>query len=227
MRLEESGFYLLEAPKTERCLCKYARDGVVVREEIRCSLVPGHARIGRFFSDLNVTIPCAPAADVLFTWGSECLIQGNTLAVMKAERLTGFWTKPAKAALKKTGEQIPVYQLGITGWAGIIPAESGVRLREYCPECQFSNWSDLANPDALIDPQNWDGSDFFMIWPLPAFIFVTERVVQVFKDAGLKGAEFVKTFPSLPRGAGLSPQRLSYFMPPDRAHEIGDPLGIY
>ena len=69
--------------------------------------------------------------------------------------------------------------------------------------------------------------EVFIMWPLPAFIFVTERVVQVFKENGLKGAEFAKTFPVLPPGIGFSPQRLSYSMPQDRAHEIGDPLGIY
>jgi hypothetical protein len=31
----------------------------------------------------------------------------------------------------------------------------------------------------------WDGSDFFMVWPLPRFIFVTEKAKNVVERAGL------------------------------------------
>jgi hypothetical protein len=109
---------------------------------------------------------------------------------------------------------------------GVAPAESGIRQVYYCPGCRATDWSDLSNPEGLIDPRNWDGSDFFVIWPMPAFFFVTERVVEVFRRSGLKGAEFAKTFPA-GGGMGFSPPRLSHVMPKDRAHEIGDPLDIY
>ena len=37
------------------------------------------------------------------------------------------------------------------------------------------NYSDFTNPEFLIDESQWDGSDFFMVWPLPRFIFVSNR----------------------------------------------------
>ena len=39
----------------------------------------------------------------------------------------------------------------------------------------------------LIDASKWDGSDFFMVWPLPLFIFVTDRVVRAIHDSRLTG----------------------------------------
>jgi hypothetical protein len=66
-----------------------------------------------------------------------------------------------------------------------------------------------------------------MIWPMPVYIFVSERVFRVYKENEFKGARFSKTFPTRESGMGFSPQHLSMFMPEERAHEIGDPLGIF
>jgi hypothetical protein len=226
MRLEDSQFYLLGAPETENRLCKFASSRVTVREEINCPIDPGHARIGRFFSNLSVVVPGPPAADILFTWVSHCLAQQRVLGVMERERQTGFWTKPAEALLRKTGEPIAVRQLCVSGWGGVVPAESGIRQVVFCPACRWIHWPELTNPEGLIQPRNWDGSDFFMIWPMPLFVVVSERVVRVFKDHKLKGAHFSKSFPA-GSGTGLSPQRLSYWMPEKRAHDLGDDLDIF
>jgi hypothetical protein len=145
---------------------------------------------------------------------------------MESARLTGYWTRPAKARLKRTGEPVPIRQLRVRGWGGVAPIESGIRLEERCPACPHTHYSPLTGPRWLIDPRNWDGSDFFIIWPLPAFVFVTKRVRQVFDDHGFKGAEFLKTFPN-GGGSGYGPPPLRSTFPDDPAHEIGDPLGIY
>lgn len=226
MRLEESEFYLFEAPASTRCLFTDAPGVIREREEIHCPLNAGHARIGRFLSELDVVVPCAPPANVLFSWGAECLIGEVVLTALERAQLTGFRTRPARARMKKTGEPVPVRQLLITGWGGVAPAESGIRLEERCPACRHSHYSPLTAPQHLIDPQNWDGSDFFIIWPLPAFILVTKRVRQVFEDNGFKGVRFLKAFPK-GSGSGYGPLPLRYTFPEGRAHEIGDPLGIY
>lgn len=175
--------------------------------------------------------PCAPPADVLFTWGGECLVQEGVLTAMEHARLTGFWIRPAKARMKKTGEPVPIRQLHVSGWGGVAPPESGIRRVKYCAGCQSSHYSDITNPEHLIDSRNWDGSDFFKIWPLLGFVFVTERVQQIFKVNGFKGARFLKTFPTgavtAAHGLGYGPPPLRWTFPDDRAHEIGDPLGIY
>jgi hypothetical protein len=40
----------------------------------------------------------------------------------------------------------------------------------------------------LLDQNQWDGSDFFMVWPYPKFIFITARVAEFIKKYKLTGA---------------------------------------
>jgi hypothetical protein len=128
--------------------------------------------------------------------------------------------------MKETGEPIAVSQLRISGWGGVAPPESGIRMDESCPGCGWTHWTDLRDPAGLIEPRNWDGSDFFIIWPLPRFILVSRKAYSLFRENGFTGAKFTKTFPDT-TGGGFSPQRLSHSMPEQRAHEIGDSLGIF
>ena len=220
MRLEESPFYLLRRPESSRYWCRDEPNAIYVREEISCGIDPGHRRIGRFFSEPSLVIPHRPVPDVLFAWGPGCFIQEGALAILESVKLTGFWTSPAKAIIANTGEPVSIRRLGVKGWGGIVSPESGIYRDEYCPDCKFSHWTKLTNPDALINPEAWDGSDFFIIWPLPGFFFVTERVVQTFRDKKLTGARFVKSFPVEGMSIGYSPQRLSQSMPEERAREI-------
>jgi hypothetical protein len=169
MRLEDSEFYLFRAPESDRCLCTFAPDATVRKEQITCPINPGHGRNGRFLSDFDLVVPCSPPADVLFDWGTHRFVQEKALDIIRSEGLTGFWTKPAKARMKRTGESVPIRQLCVSGWGGVVAPESGIRMDEYCPGCQFSHYSPMTDPASLIDPLAWDGSDFFIIWPLPGF----------------------------------------------------------
>jgi len=90
----------------------------------------------------------------------------------------------------------------------------------YKPPKDFSN---------LLDEKQWDGSDFFVVWPFPRFIFVTARVAEFIKKNKLTGVRLKK-----PKdveigedSVGISPGRLSNRMPEKRAHELGDPLDIF
>jgi hypothetical protein len=161
----------------------------------------------------------------LFTWDSKCLVQRRVIDLMQRERLTGFWTKPAKAAMERAGEEIPVQQFCVSGWGGIASRKSGIRMDESCPGCLWTDWSGLRNPEALIEPANWDGSDFFMIWPMPAFIFASARAYAFFREHKITGARFSKTSPEGGAEIGFSPERLFGWMPDDKAHAIGDPPG--
>jgi hypothetical protein len=72
----------------------------------------------------------------------------------------------------------------------------------------------------------WDGSDFFMVWPLPRFIFLTDKAKQVIDSTELEGAIFVPV-EKLPvtEHRTLGPGRLSYWMPKERAYELGGSMG--
>jgi hypothetical protein len=151
--------------------------------------------------------------------------------LFRASGLTGFGVRPVKARYKRADVEPPcLWELVVTGWAGMAPPESGVRLIEDCPACGLKVYSAWTNPERLIAPSQWDGSDFFMVWPLPMDIFVTEHVAQVIGEKRLSGGVLEPfediTFP-LEVVPKLSPGRLSYHMPEPRARELGEPLGIY
>jgi Protein of unknown function (Gmx_para_CXXCG) len=194
-------------------------------QRICCPIRPGHGR-GRRSSPLNVVVPCDPAPDVIFTWMSECLIQESLLRLLENEGITGFSGLPARAEIEGTGKSIQACELAVVGWGGIAPAASGIREVERCTECGHLHYSPLENPEMLIEPKNWDGSDFFMIWPLPRFRFVTERVVKLCRRYGVTGVSFSTNFPPSRSHSGYSPGRLSYYMPKERAHQLGAALGI-
>lgn len=226
-RPELNPFFLLYRKEPDNCVADLDPDAPYESQRIFCRTFPGHQR-GRRLSPLDVIVPCASPPDVFYTWMSECIIQERTRRIFEEEHLTGFTTRPANAKIQGTRASIAVSELLVTGWAGMAPSASGVREVERCRECGYLRYSEIEEPPRLIDPKNWDGSDFFMVWPLPRYRFVTERVVEVCKKHRISGVEFLRTFPS-PRervSPGYSPGRLSYYMPPERAHLLGDRYDI-
>lgn len=120
-------------------------------------------------------------------------------------------------------------ELVVTGWSGIAPEASGIREVERCPACGHLRYSGIEEPRELLDVNNWDGSDFFMVWPLPMFRFVTGRVAEVCAKHKISGITLERNFPPPSEHviSGYSPGRLSYYMPADRAHTLGDNLRIF
>jgi hypothetical protein len=174
-------------------------------------------------------LPDGDVEDFVWTWYSECLVQDRTLELLRSSGLTGFELKPVKARFKKsTGRPPRLWEMVVTGWAGMAKPESGIHLDESksCPACGHLRYTGLINARQLIDETEWDGSDFFMVWPIPRFIFVSEAVVRLFRERGLTGVEVVPVA-KLESMDGFAPGRLSYYMPEPRARAIGEPLGIY
>jgi hypothetical protein len=224
MNLQDSPFYLMREANGTKCTCDSA-PGSLELEKITCPFQKGHQRAGRRLTMLDVIVPCHAPPDFLFTWASNFLIQSRLLSSLRAANLKGFHVSPARARSKRTAADISVSEFSVMGWAGQVAQASGVQEDQRCSACGFLHYTDLTNADYLIDLNAWDGSDFFIIWPLPKFIFVTQRVVDLFKSEKFKGVKFVKNFSLLP--CGFSPGRLSQWMPLERAHALGDALGIF
>jgi hypothetical protein len=197
-------------------------------ESVSCPLMPGHGRTGRRLTPLSVTLRRQPTEDFVWTWYSECLVTQKVVDLFRSEGFTGYDLQPVTARLqsKAGGLSSQLRELVVTGWAGIARRESGVVLVEECSGCGLKRYSCFNSPEFLIDSSNWDGTDFFMVWPLPKFIFVTDRVAAAVGKANLRGARLVPLHQLHCEGT-LGGGRLSYWMPEERAHELGDPLGIY
>jgi hypothetical protein len=105
-------------------------------------------------------------------------------------------------------------ELVVTGWAGQSPGASGITLEEYCRECGYTHYSAPTHPEHLIEESQWDGSDFFIVWPMPGHIFVTERVLQVATANNLKGAAFVPVSEMRHLADGFTPGSLEHYFSP-------------
>ncbi len=197
-------------------------------EGVVCPANAGHRRGGKRLTDLSVSLPGKTVEDFVWTWYSECLIQDHVLERFRAERFTGFEVKPVKARFKKIRDVEPprLLELIVTGWGGLASLASGVKLTRCCDSCGDLTYSTFTDPKFLFDVSKWDGSDFFMIWPLPKFIFVTDRVAQFIREQRFSGVTLLG-LDQLKPGDGFGPGRLSYWMPDARARELGKPLGIY
>lgn len=192
-------------------------------ETVYCPADEMHQRAGKRITDLSVILPRGRLQDVVWTWPGECLIQDHVLDLFHAERLTGFEVKPAKARFKgRVAVRPPIlWELIVTGWAGMAPVDSGVHVEKHCRVCGYKSYSAPTHSEKLICVDQWDGSDFVMVWPLPGFIFVTDRVADLIRSNKLTGA-FLRRLEDLDLSGGTcNGGRLSYWMPEGRARKLG------
>jgi hypothetical protein len=224
--LEASPFFLLDRQRPSECRVDSGAD--IEYEQVICRLDRGHTRAGRRMNQLNVVVPCDPVPDLMFTEFHEYLMTGRARDQFIAREITGIDFVPTKAVSKRTREHLTVWEAIVLGWGGQAAPESGVRVEEECPVCHHRHYSRISDPERLIQLDQWDGSDVFMIWPLPAFMFVTEKVIDLIIENSITGATWRKSLPPhLLEGDGYSPGGLALWMPEERARVIGDPLGIF
>ena len=220
-------FYAFRSPNSTARLAEWANDKMEL-EQIVCPVDKDHRRGGKRLTDLSVILPGGAVQDFVWTWYSECLAQDHVLELLRASGFTGFEVKPVKAEFKRATDRRPprLWEIVVTGWAGMAPPESGIKLVKHCDACGNLGYSACTHPDKIIDASQWDGSDFFIVWPLPAFIFVTGRVADTIRDHRLMGTALKPPGSLEVAGSGFSPGRLSYWMPETRARALGKPLGI-
>lgn len=218
-------------------------------EGITCPVTRSHMRPGKRTPDLGVILTSTDLTDLIWTWHSECLIQDHVLRLFREEGLTGFEVRPVRVGVKRRAPvpepddvnpgltpaeaawiHLPVlWEVVVTGWAGVAPPESGVKLSQNrsCPVCGYLVYRGADDPSLLIDESQWDGSDFFIVWPYPGFVFVTDRAAEVIRKHKLTGVRLIPPEDLDLSGGTITPGRLSYWMPEERAKKLGVPLGIY
>jgi hypothetical protein len=184
--MQDPTFWSLESHMQEQRLARGVK-GEVNFETLFCPIDDGHQRAGKRLSNLSVSLPRPPVEDFVWTWLSDCLIKDSVLELFKKNGFSGFDVKPVRAIFKRSDtEPPPLWELLETGSGGIAPPESGIRFIGSCPGCSFRSYSAWTDPERLIDQSQWDGSDFFSVWPVHK-LFITERVMRAIRDNKLKG----------------------------------------
>jgi len=222
-------YWRLHSPSEEEKLAQW--DESVHSEKVECAVHSGHQRSGKRMTDLAVVLPSQKVEDFVWTWISDCLIQDYVLDFFKECNFSGFYVKPVRARFSSKVRRFSpkLWELRISGWGGVANPESGISLDEArsCSACGMLRYTPLLYPENLMDEKQWDGSDFFIVWPLTRFIFVTDRVIEAIKKKGFNGVQTTPMENIESTGIVIGPERLRNSMPDKRAHELGDPLGIY
>jgi hypothetical protein len=179
-------------------------DDAMELEQVTCPIAEGHMRGGARIGHLRIVLPSPRVGDFVATWHNEWLIQDHVLECFREAGFTGFDVAPVEVTKVRRqrrvarGKPIAVqppprlWELVVTGWGGEVPDESGIRMTYYCEGCGYTRYSDWTNPEHVIDRAQWDGSDFFTVWPLPRFIFVTDRVAELIVERKYTGLRLVR-----------------------------------
>jgi hypothetical protein len=220
-----SNFWLLDAPPNQRPLKEAAAPAY---NEVPCPATNRHA-ICKRVGDLHVIPHPAGLRDFTWTWMSDMLVSPRALAFFERHRVTGFEARRVVADYPHPIKTKPpeLYEIIVTGWAGLPAPAAGLTVINSCPTCGHKKFS-VAEPSHLIDPAAWDGSDIFMVWPLPRYRFVTDRLASLIRQEKLSGANLVpaREIP-IERGTTLSPGSLYEWMPEERASRLRQQYGIY
>jgi hypothetical protein len=220
-----SDFWLLRPPANTRFAVKAPGDRYT---PIICSAHEGHRSAARILGNLSVIIDPSVQKGFTWSWSTDALISRRVLDIFAKHRVTGFETAPAKVSYSSESTLPPpeLFELIVTGWGGLGGAEAGVHLVESCPDCGHSAYT-IAEPSKLTDPAAWDGSDLFIVWPLPNLRFASERLANIIRQEKIDG---VKLMPAseipIKRGTEASPGQLTGSMPADRARQLSERFNI-
>jgi hypothetical protein len=220
-----AAFWLLSPPRNQQ---RATVAGDTKFEEITCPSDDGHLRAGRRLGDLRVTVDPAGFKDVTWTWSHDMLASERLLDVFLKHRITGFEIRPVTVSYseRSPAKRPAMHELIITGWGGMASTAAKLTVAESCPVCNYTTYA-IAEPSRLIDLAAWDGSDLFIVWPLPRFPFASERLANILREEKITGVKLIPA-PDIPfkRGNHATPGRLLNWMPAGRAHALGDRLGI-
>jgi hypothetical protein len=221
-----SNFWLLEPSPAQR-LAEWGPDTDI--EQIVCPAYDGHRRGGKRLGNLSVVVHPSGVKDMTWTWQSDILVSQEVLDLFEKYRVTGFEAKRARTSYPKNikAPAPALFELVVTGWGGFAAPAAGVSLVESCPACGHKVYA-IAEPSHLIDAGAWDGSDLFIVWPLPRYRFVSDRLASILRQERVSGVVLIPASKiDMGRGTRLSPgSPLTMSMPERRARELDQRFGI-
>src|SRR5436190_1573812 len=146
-------FWRLQSRASQRKRAEWD-DEAVELESVKCPINPMHQHPGKRLTDLTVVLADDEVEDLVWTWYSDCLVQARTLKLLHKCGFRGFEVRPVTARFKRSSARPPaLWELVLTGWAGMAPVASGIRLDESksCLACGSLKYTGLVHPERLID----------------------------------------------------------------------------
>jgi len=127
-----------------------------------------------------VTVPFKKRHPMIWTVYRECLVHEDLIRAFRKEAFSGFELRDAAVRFRDGSIESELYkELIVTGWGGRARPESGIRFLRQGERCGTRWYTDRTNPESVFNEAEWDGSDFFRIWPLPlTYTMITDRLAQ-------------------------------------------------
>lgn len=220
-------YFNLHSPDSERLMGD--SDVEVEYETHRCPITTEHADYSRRISPLAVKVKHNRREEkMIWCWVEGLVIHEQLLESFRQQGFTGYRTRATTVRFRDGNLSNEYHEFSVTGWAGVATAESGVRVKKGCPVCHWKNYTGISNYEKLIDWSRWTGDDFFIVWPLPRFILITERVAQwmISNDVKSYSLRGLDDFDHPVGASGFTVGRLSNFMPEDLAIKYGRPFDL-
>jgi hypothetical protein len=220
-------YFNLRGPDSEQLLGDDESYGS--RESRPCPITNEHVDFSRRIGPMRVKLKHNRRDEqMIWCWVFGTVIHEALLAEIQEQGFTGYRTQPATVSFRDGTMSAEYREFIVTGWAGVASAESGVRIAKRCPACHWRKYTAVTNYEQLIDWKQWTGDDFFIVWPMPSWILITERVAQWILSRDVKSFRLTSLDDwDRPAGAtGFTVGRLSNFLPEDLAIKYGRPLNL-
>ena len=164
-------------------------------------------------------------------WGTEVAAHASVIEKLEREGFTGFCTRPAEVTFNDGKTSDEYREFTVTGWAGVVRPESGMRLLESCPSCLWKNYGPMTDFSQVIDWDQWTEEDFFFVWPLTRHRLCTGRAARWLQGSGLRSFRLGRGFEMLEKekkslNFGVPRGPLSEVIPESLAIKYGRLLGL-
>ena len=220
-------YFNLRKPKSDILLADYESYGK--REEVRCPASSEHRARSRRIGPMDVSVKhCRFEERMIWCMAFGTVVHESLLNEFSGQGFTGFRSEPSTVTFGDGTISANYHELIITGWAGVATPASGVRVINSCPACHWKKYYAIRNYENLIDWSQWTGDDFFIVWPMPHSILITERVAFWLLNREVKSFNLTSLDDlDNPTGRnGFTVGRLSNFLPEDLAVKYGRQLDL-
>ncbi|MCE3019072.1 MAG: hypothetical protein ACK56W_24465 [Pirellula sp.] len=162
------------------------------------------------------------------SWPIQLFVSQRLHEVFQHAGISGYEALAAdvKLIFDHRPEERVFWQVGVTGWGGIARPESGLKCVDDRSFPRRFTKSKGTGP--VFDPGQWDGSDFFVVWPHSA-CFVSSKVLEILEREEV--CHFRSQSPNMychfENDQEFTGSPLQCWFREDRAREIGQPLGLY
>lgn len=167
-------YFNLRSPDSERLWADHNK-GCRASVKTPCPVTKEHHRLGGNIGDLYLEVK-HNRRDELMVWAWSVGVHERILEGFEREGFTGYRVKPALVRFRDGSTSNEYHELIVTGWAGAVSPESGMKLIKSCPGCHHREFSPIINYDKMIDWNQWNGEDLFLVYPLHRYRLCTERV---------------------------------------------------